>query len=272
MFDRTKMLNWPTKRPRRWLASLLMMAPAMMVSSPASAQADHHADGPRSLLITYRAEPAKRPAFRQFLAHEEMAQLAAWKRQGVIAGYQILFKPVVTEDTWDAMLVLRFEHFADTAKWMAIERVSPGGLSASGLALAKPVNSYAADADWSGGDDSMNADAGAIFYVIPYEYRAEGEYRKYMDGYVLPQIKGWMREGVLTGYQIFMNRYPVGKPWDALFVLRYRDLSAFGQRETTIAKVRGDLQSDAQWKTWADNKTGIRTESENIIAEAVRAQ
>ena len=249
---------------------LLLLAAAC--GNAALAQADNHADGPRSLLITYRADPAKRPAFRQFLAHEELARLAAWKLQGVVANYQILFNPVVTEDTWDAMLVLRFRHFADTAGWMAIERNAPGGLSAAGLALGKPVNSYSADADWEGGEDTANADTGGIFYVIPYEYRAEGEYRKYMDGYVLPQVKGWMSTGVLTGYRIFMNRYPVGKPWDCLFILRYRDLDAFGKREATIARVRDGLQSDPQWKAWADNKGGIRTESENIIAEAVRAE
>jgi hypothetical protein len=241
----------------------------MAAAAAPIAQADNHSEGPRSLLLTFRADPAKRPAFRQFLAHEEMARLAAWQRQGVIASYQILFNPLVTEDTWDAMIVLRFRRFTDVARWFDIEKDAPGGLSPAGLGLAKPLNSYAADADWEGGEDSARADAGGIFYVIPYEYRAEGEYRKYMDGYVLPQIKGWMHEGVLTGYRIFMNRYPVGKLWDSLFVLRYRDLDAFGKREATIAKVRDLLQSDAQWKAWADNKAGIRTESENIIAQAL---
>ncbi len=247
-----------------------LLAGAVALASPAHAA--EPADGPRSLLITYRSDPAHRPAFADYLAHDEWARLAQWKKQGVISGFQILFNPFNTEDTWDAMLVLRFARFTDTAKWLAIERTSPGGLAPAGLALARPVNSYSADADWEGGDDSAAGDAGAIFYVIPYEYRNEAEYRSYMDGYVLPQVQGWMKAGVLTGYRIFMNRYPVGKPWDVLFVYRYRDLDAFGKREATIAQVRAGLQADPVWTKWNATKSGVRTESENIVAQAVKPE
>lgn len=243
-----------------------------VAASPAKAGLEGHAEGPKSLLITYRAEASHRPAFRHFLAHHELARLAAWKRRGAIANYQILFNPVVTDNTWDAMLVLNFARFEDTAKWLAIERTSPGGLSPVGLSLGKPVSSYAADIDWEGGKGGATEDAGAIFYVIPYEYRAEAEYHRYIDGYVLPQIKGWMREGVLSGYRILMNRYPVGKPWDSLFILRYRDLSSFGKREATIAKVRVELQSDPAWVKWNENKAGMRTESENVVSQALQTE
>lgn len=251
------------------IVSLLAVA---ILTAPALARAEA-AEGPRSLLITYRtAAPAARPAFRAYLASQEAAKLAEWKRQGVIQGFQILFNPFQSEETWDAMVVLRFAKFADTAKWIAIERASPGGLDADGLKLAHPVNTYAADADWEEGEDSARADEGAMFYVIPYEYRNEAEYRRYVDGYVIPQVKGWMQAGVLTGYRIFMNRYPVGKPWDALFVYRYKDLGAFGRRDATVAKVRSGLMSDPAWKAWSDNKAGLRTESENTIAEAVQGR
>jgi hypothetical protein len=232
--------------------------------------AEGRTDGPRSILIAYRTDVAKRPGFRQYLAHEEMARLAQWKRQGIISGYQILFNAFETEDTWDAMLVLRFQHFTDTAKWTAIERDNPGGLDQTGLTLGRPFNTYSADVDWEGGDDSASADKGAIFYVIPYEYRNATEYHNYFEGYVLPQVKGWMQTGVLSGYRIFMNRYQVGKPWDALFVYRYRDLAAFGQRDATVAKVREGLKSNPEWMKWSQNKGDIRTESENAIAEAIQ--
>lgn len=249
------------------MAPSLAQAAAPEVAPSTSLAPENHREGPRSLLITYRVDPAKRAAFRDLMAHEQMARLAAWRKQGIVASYQILFKPYADDYTWDAMLVLRFARFTDVDRWLAIENEAPGGLSPAGLALATPANSYFADLDWTGGVEG--ADKDALFYVIPYEYRAEAEYRRYMDGYVLPQVQGWMREGVLSGYRIFINRYPVGKPWDCLFVLRYRDLDAFGKREATIAKVRDALQSDPQWKAWSDNKAGIRTESENAIAVAL---
>ncbi|MDB5736492.1 MAG: hypothetical protein JWO65_160 [Sphingomonas bacterium] len=250
--------------------NLLVTAIGLATLPAMAAYAEARSDGPRSILISYRTDAAKRPAFRRYLAHEEMARLAQWKRQGVIAGYQILFNPFETEDTWDAMLVLRFQHFTDTAKWIAVERDNPGGLDAAGFALGKPFNTYSADVDWEGGEDNAAADKNAIFYVIPYEYRNATEYHNYFEGYVLPQVKWWMQTGILSGYRIFMNRYQVGKPWDALFVYRYRDLAAFGQREATVAKVREGLQSNADWVKWSQNKGDIRTESENAIAEAVQ--
>jgi hypothetical protein len=251
----------------------LLAALSVAAAAPAVSRAAEAADGPRNLLITYRAESAaKRPAFRNYLAHEEWKRLDALRRQGVIRSFQILFNPFETQDTWDAMVVLRFKAFADTAKWIDIERTQPGGLDAAGLALAHPTDTYSADSDWEGGEDEDKADAGAMFYVIPYEYQNEGEYRTYVDGYVIPQVRGWMREGVLTGYHIYMNRYPVGRPWDVLFVYRYRDLEAFGKRQATVAKVRAGLASDPAWTRWSQNKQGIRTESENVIAQSIEGQ
>jgi hypothetical protein len=75
---------------------------------------------------------------------------------------------------------------------------------------------------------------------------------------------------VLGGYQIFMNRYPVGRPWDSLFVYRYRNLEAFGRRDEVVAKVRATLVDKPEWKQFSDIKQTIRTESENTIAEALQ--
>jgi hypothetical protein len=255
----------------RRLAVLAIALAAM--TTPLAARAAEPAEGPKSLLITYRAEsPAERPAFRRYLAHEEWRRLAAWKRDGVIKDFQILFNPFQSKDTWDAMLVLRFAAFSDTGKWIAIERDLPGGLDAAGLKLAHPVDTYSADADWAAGDEGAAADAKAVFYVIPYEFGKEDQYRSYVDGYVIPQVRGWMKQGVLTGYSIFMNRYPVGPQWDSLFVYRYKDLDAFGKRQATVAKVRQGLVADPAWTRWNEIKSGIRTESTNVVAEAIQGE
>ena len=91
-----------------------------------------------------------------------------------------------------------------------------------------------------------------------------------MDAYVIPQVTGWIREGVLSSYRIFMNRYPVGPTWDSLFVFRYRNLEAFGRRDEIVAKVRKTLVDQPTWKQFSDIKQTIRTESENTIAEALQ--
>src|SRR3546814_11199660 len=81
----------------------------------------------------------------------------------------------------------------------------------SDLVLADPYATYAADLSWSRSPDTLKV--GEVYYVIPYEYKDAHQYRDYVKGYILPQFDGWMKNGALTGYEMYMNRYPVGTPW-----------------------------------------------------------
>lgn len=237
------------------------------LSSPVHAAAP--SGGPLNILITYRSQPADRPAFRTYLLTEHRVQLDKLRREGVLTNYQILFNPVVSAGTWDAMLILGFPHYADTQRWKDIERTMPGGLTAKGLRLAKPVDTYAADLSWSGKSDIPADESSSVYYVIPYEYNALDTYRKYVDAYVIPQVNGWMRKGTLAGYRIYMHRFPVGPTWDALFVYQYRDLESFGHRDEVIAEVRKTLVDDPLWKMYSDIKQTLRTETENTTTEAL---
>jgi hypothetical protein len=248
---------------------LTVILAALLISLSATAQ-EVPGGGPSSILVTYRCDPANRPAFRAYLRKDLLAELARLKSSGILRSYQILFNAFTTTMTWDAMAVLRFADYAQTQGWKDLERTRPGGLDAAGLRLAKSIDTYSADLPWEGQTDDSRNDAQGVYYVIPYEYSSADQYRKYVDAYVIPQVKGWMQEGVLSGYQIFMNRYQVGRPWDALFVYHYRDLEAFGRRDQTVAKVRLTLVNDPEWKRLNDLKQSIRTESENTIAEALQ--
>jgi len=48
------------------------------------------AETPRNLIITYRCDPANRPAFRTYLLGEQRTALDKLKEQGAIERYQIL--------------------------------------------------------------------------------------------------------------------------------------------------------------------------------------
>jgi len=222
---------------------------------------------PTEILITYSCRPTDRPAFRNFLATQESHMLDEQKAQGLLRGYQILFNPVVTE-TFDALLILHLNGPAGVQRWIELERTSPGGLSPAGLRLATPLMTYFADLQWEGQNASPPGE-NPVFYVIPYNYNSLDQYKSYVDAYVIPQVKGWMREGVLSNYSLYLNRYNVGPPWDALFIYEYRDLKAFGEREQTIAKVRDTLRSDPKWQHWSDIKGTVRTEDENTILEEI---
>jgi hypothetical protein len=233
---------------------------------PACAQAEFQ-HGPKGLIISYRATAGHRGAFRKYLIGTTAARLGAMRAQGKLEAFEIYFSWYRQPAAWDAMVVLHFSTSAAVTQWNRIERTAPGGLGPAGLALAEPVTTEAVDLGWSKGDRPFND--GEVFYIIPYEYRDAAEYRDFVNGYVVPQFDGWMREGALDGYQLYMNRYSVGPPSDSLFIQRYRDFAAFGQRQQILDKVRVSLRDNQTWQDWHKRKAGIRTESENSIADLI---
>ncbi|MGH7106207.1 MAG: hypothetical protein ACREFT_06835 [Acetobacteraceae bacterium] len=264
------------RRLRYWvpgtMLAVLWLGLLPLAGGKAAAAENVVSAGPRQLLIAYRTQPGDRPAFRAYLETREAALLRKLERQGVLSGYRILFNPFVQPRTWDAMVALSFNRFTDTRRWLDIEQRSPGGLDARGLKLAKPVSEYSADLIWQGDAPNPGKAAGHIFYVIPYTYLTSvGQYKAYVDGYVIPQIEGWLKAGVLSRYRIYLNRYPVGdpEPWDALFVYEYRSLEDFGRRDEAMAAVRQTLRADSNWAKLSATKSGLRTEAENTIAESL---
>ncbi|KTE38394.1 MULTISPECIES: hypothetical protein [unclassified Sphingopyxis] len=246
---------------------LLLVAALTMVAPVSASEAPELAEGPRTLIVSYRAEAAKRTEFRRHMAGPFADRLATLRREGKLAAYEVYYSWYRQPDVWDAMAVLHFASYADVQQWLAVERSRPGGLDAAGLALGEPVATYSADLSWEKSQDDL--DVGEVYYVIPYSFREAGEYRDYVAGYVLPQFDGWIREGALSGYQLYMNRYAVGAPWDSLFIQRYRDFQAFGKRQQVLDKVRVGLRESPEWMGWHKRKGDIRSETENSIAELI---
>lgn len=257
-------------QPRLRRAAVLFLLLILVAATPASLTRAQETGGPRQILITFRCAAADRPAFRAYLQGEQSQMLEKLKSEGVLKSYHLLFNPFVTTGTWDAMTVLDFSTYAATQRWKDIETKFPAGLTATGLKLAKPIQTYSADLNWEGAAPDSGPDDTHVFYIIPYSYNSLDQYKPYVDGYVIPQLRGWIKEGVLSRYSIYLNRYSTGDPWDALFIYEYRDLESFGKREETVAKIRATLRDDPIWKHLSDIKSTIRTETENTIAEELK--
>ena len=75
-----------------------------------------------------------------------------------------------------------------------------------------------------------------------------------------------------TAYTDPLQRIGDPKPWDVLFIYRYRDLESFGRRDEVSASVRGPLRLDAEWQRWSDIKSTVRMESENTSAERLAGE
>jgi len=261
-------MTMKTLKPSFDVVLLSLVLLAALAAHPARA-ADPRDSGPLALLITYHTAPANRVAFRQAVEQSEVPQLERWRAEGVLKSVRVVFNRHVDTPNWDAMALLTFARYSDVERWKQIEKASPAGLSAKALALTTAIETAPGDLVRSGGKDSPSG----VFLVIPYEYLvAVNEYLAYLDGYTVPQIEGWMEEGVLASYGIFLARYPAGRPWQAMLILEYKDDEALGARDATTAKVRGRLKDNPKWKAISDSKKNVRNEKAPVIADAIVAR
>jgi len=228
------------------------------------------ADGPVSVVITYRARPETRVAFRAWLETKGAAQFARWQAEGVFARAQILFGSLAANAPIDAVAILDFARYTDSAQWKQVERQFPGGLPPEALQLAAPASAHYADRICHGASASREP-AKAAYLVAFYEVLADmPKYREYARGYVEPQLRGWIEAGVLSGYTMLANQAPLHHPWDALLVLEYTDLAGLARRDDVKKAVRARLAAtDPAWVEWSKDKSDVRKELSLFVADAI---
>jgi hypothetical protein len=244
---------------------LLAFALASLAAMSTLAADDPRMHSPTGLIISYSTAPADRPALRAALLRDEVTSLDALKRQGVIAHYRLLWSCYADNVNWDAMLVLDLDTKAGIGGWAKVEAGAPGGLTPSAVRLVKRIDSASMDVMRN------RRDAGPVkpvYLVVPYDYLiGVNDYLKYVDGYVVPQMDGWIAEHALQGYDFLLARYPAGRPWSAMLLLDYRGDEGLGMRDAVVGKVRAGLGGNPAWKALADNKQQIRDERAPVIAD-----
>jgi len=247
----------------------LCFAGVSLLRAQEAADTEERNSGPKNLIITYRCTPQKRPSLRSYMLKQGVPRFEKWKQDGVFADYRILFNRYNDAETYDMMAVLNFAKYSDVEKWTGIEAESPGGLTEEALSFITPLNTYSMDVIWHGSAPSVPPRGHTVFFLIPYDYYPHTieEYIKYANGYVIPQIKGWVSKGIIANYGIYVSRYPTSRPWKVLFVLEYKEAESFGARERTMAEVRAGLKSNPDWKALSDSKLNMRVEKETVVAD-----
>ena len=94
------------------LAAALGAIAPVPVFAQTSAKVDLQMEGPRTLVIHYRADADKRAAFRQFMTGPHAALLRKLKQERKIEGFRTFFSWYAQPTVWDAMVELRFSDFA----------------------------------------------------------------------------------------------------------------------------------------------------------------
>ena len=246
---------------RDWLA----LAGASAVAPQAWAQ-DPRDAGPLGLAIAVHVRPADRPRLRALMQRQGVAQFERWRKDGLLAGHRLLLSRYADEPNWDLLILLRFARYADLGRWHQIEGASPGGLPRAVAALATAVHTTPIDLMRQGQAEPQSTRP--TFLVVPYDYLVSTlEYIRYLDGYLVPQVQGWMAEGIVSGYGLYIARYGAGRPWSSLFAIEYRDDDSLGSRDRVVAKVRAGLAGNVEWKRWSDQKDKIRTEGAPVVAD-----
>lgn len=246
------------------IAAAMLGAAAAMGSSPAVAQIN--GDGPASLVIAYKSPAKDRAAFRNYWAHEGVAQFARWRSEGVFSDSRILFSSYAGAE-YDALVILDFAHYADLAKWHAIEHDNPGGLTADGLRYGSPAYTGVGDVIAHGAEKQQ---AAPIYLIAFYDLTADaGAYQAYVKGYVEPQMAGWMKAGAVARYDMYLNENAAGAAWQSMLVLDYNGLDGLARRETLKSSVRKQLAANPSWKAYSDHKTNVRTEKSTVEFEQI---
>ncbi len=256
---------------RAHLLMLLTFAFFLGLSGSAAPLQNPAGSGPVALVIQYKCQPSQRVEFRRRLSRETLPHFEQLKSEGMLLEYHLLFSRYVDTNTWDALALLAFSSYEQVARWRHVEANMPAGLSEPLIAIVASIETYPVDLVRQA--FSSKSAPTPVYFVIPYAYSVPtAAYLKYADDYVLPQFSGWMKEDVLSGYQLYLQRYTAGRPWDSLIVLKYKDDESFGRREQVVAKVRAQLQSDAVWRAASENKQNLRIEKEAVIADELYAR
>jgi len=219
-------------------------------------------EGTAHLMLNYRVTPANRAAFREFMDTKGVAQFEAWKKAGVFKDYLVLFSTFTSSRTFDMWVTLYFDRFADIGKWTEVERKFPGGLSAEGHKLATPDGTVYTDIPWAGGKRKEDL-AKSVFMIIPYRTLVPvSQYEAYTETYVIPQLKGWVKSGLMPSYEVHQNINPTNAPWDILMVFEYDGFRGVALRDTIKNEVRKNLLNDPGYKKYSPIKLTFRKEDE----------
>ena len=251
-------------RRRDWM----LAGGALLLASGAGAQEarDPREAGPLGLAIAVNVRPPDRARLRAVMQQQGLAQFERWRQDGVLAGYRLLMSRYADAPNWDLLVVLRFASYPDLARWHAIERTAPAGLPKAVAALATEVRTTPMDLLRSGRADS--ASARPTFLIVPYDYLVSlAEYLRYADGYLVPQLSGWISEGIVSHYGLHVARYGAGRAWSSMLEIAYRDDESLGSRDRVVAKVRAALSANPEWKAWHEKKDKIRTEGAPVVAD-----
>jgi hypothetical protein len=224
------------------------------------------------MIMTYKVQPGDKLAFKAAVRAETLPRLQRLKAAGELASYHVLANRYLDSAGWDVMMILDFKSPAALARWRAVEAQAPGGLAPAALKLVAAAETAPSDEMFEGAAAPKAGDPEPVWLVVPYDYLVSvDEYLNYVKGYLVPQTDGWIQEGALENYHVYLPRYPAGRVWSAQVAYAYRGEEGLARRDAVVKAVRARLAAtNPEWKTWSENKQKIRNEKQPVVADEIR--
>lgn len=246
----------------------------LLLVAPHAADAQIKNSGPMSIIIAYKSPPEKRAAFRAHMETVGVRQFEQWKNAGVFKDYQMFGASFAGQriGNLDVAVILDFTSFAETARWKAIDKRMPGGLSPAALALGHAEHLTLVYAVGHGAAKVRNR-AKAAYVLGLYEAVVDdATYIQYARGYVEPQMKGWLEEGAMSAYTMYIaqpGQNPTAAPFTFLLAMEYTDMASLAHSDVIKEKVRERLKLDPVWKAFSDDKGTKRKARGFVLADAI---
>jgi hypothetical protein len=261
-----------THRLTAALSALVLGLTAATAACAAGVAASWRDQGPASMIMTYKVQPGDKLAFKAAVRAETLPRLERLKAAGELSGYHVLANRYLDGAGWDMMMILDFRSPAALAHWRAVEDQAPGGLAPAALKLVTAAETAPSDEMFEGAAAPKPGDPAPVWLVVPYDYLVSvDEYLNYVKGYLVPQTDGWIQEGALESYHVYLPRYPAGRVWSAQVAYAYRGEEGLQRRDDVVKKVRARLgATNPEWKTWSENKQKIRNEKQPVVADEIR--
>jgi hypothetical protein len=245
---------------------LSILALPLVLLAPLAAQDNPMDTGPTSLVIQYHCSPSRRAQLRLAMSTSGLVRFEQWRTNGILSAYRILFSRYADTDYWDMLALLSFRKYDDVRRWGLVEQRYPAGLDPDFADCLTAIASYPADLVRQKAPPPVLEHP--VYLVVPYKISSPVEYfLRFVDGHERPQLDAWAAAGILVGYDFYMQRYPVGRPWDSLAVLEFKDDLSLGAREKTAAKARQSLQFKEDWQQWEQNVQNTCVEQAGVIAD-----
>src|SRR5262245_30011931 len=109
-YSSARLPSWPSTSSRR-LAVLLLLCGCRFFAAAQEPYSQLRATGPLTLAIAYRCNPDQRTVLRRKMLEGGVDRFEAWKKQGVLQTYHILFNSYLDSETYDMLALLSFNTY-----------------------------------------------------------------------------------------------------------------------------------------------------------------